>query len=635
MKLSVTLLVINDEVNIQKCLDSVKSIADEIIVAVDDRTTDKSLKIAKMFTSKVFLVPHHDNFHINKKKVNERATGDWVLQLDSDEIVTSELKKEIKDLLAGKSFGYDSWASPIKRLFGKKPKVLAAPATAYYLPRRNFFLGRYLSHAGQYPDPVIRLFQNGKASLPAKDVHEQMEVDGTTGWLRGELDHYATPDFGRYLSRENRYSSLTAGKLKKIGLKITLKNTLNYLFFKPLVTFLSLYFRYRGFLDGFPGFVFSLYSGFHHAFSYMKLWELYENDKTCLPAGRIKVKIEGGEHSAGRGVGFYRNNLVSALGELDGVEVVVENSDLVHYTFFDLFYHTLPNSSDVPTVVTIHDLTPLVLPEYYPMGLRAKLNFDRQKMALKNVSAIITDSNNSKKDIVDILKIKPEKVFVTYLAVDNAYSKTPTDKTLIEVREKYHLPKKFILYVGGINANKNLVRLAKAAIKLNVHLVFVGSEFVKYPVETFSIKKILGLQSIHPEVYEFTKLMEIIKNNSQIHVLGFVGNEDLNVIYRLANLYCQPSFYEGFGLPVLEAMTAGCPVVSSNSGSLPEIYPPGAISFDPRNQADIETALQKALILKKKDRDNLIKSGQEKATEFSWEKTARETYAVYSSILNR
>ena len=350
---------------------------------------------------------------------------------------------------------------------------------------------------------------------------------------------------------------------------------------------------------------------------------------------KIKVKIEGGEDSAGRGVGFYRNNLVSALGELDGVEVVVENSDLVHYTSFDLFYHTLPNSSDVPTVVTIHDLTPLVLPEYYPMGLRAKLNFDRQKMALKNVSAIITDSNNSKKDIVDILKIKPEKVFVTYLAVDNAYSKTPTDKTLIEVREKYHLPKKFILYVGGINANKNLVRLAKAAIKLNVHLVFVGSEFVKYPVETFSIKKILGLQSIHPEVYEFTKLMEIIKNNSQIHVLGFVGNEDLNVIYRLANLYCQPSFYEGFGLPVLEAMTAGCPVVSSNSGSLPEIYPPGAISFDPRNQADIETALQKALILKKKDRDNLIKSGQEKATEFSWEKTARETYAVYSSILNR
>jgi len=350
---------------------------------------------------------------------------------------------------------------------------------------------------------------------------------------------------------------------------------------------------------------------------------------------KIRAKVKGEEHSTGRGVGFYRNNLVSALGRLDGIEVVDENPDIIHYTFFDPFYPTLPNSFRVPTVVTIHDLTPLVLPEYYPTGIRAKLNFGRQKLALKNVSAVITDSNNSKKDIVNILKIKPEKVFVTYLAVDDAYSKTPTEKTLATVREKYHLPEKFILYVGGVNPNKNLVRLAQAIIKLNVPAVLVGSEFAKTPVETFSIKKILGLQSVHPEVYEFTKLMEIIKNNSQIHVLGFVGNEDLNVIYRLANLYCQPSFYEGFGLPVLEAMTAGCPVVSSNSGSLPEIYPLGAISFDPRNQADIETALQKALILKKKDRDNLIKVGQEKATEFSWEKTARETYAVYSSILNR
>jgi glycosyltransferase involved in cell wall biosynthesis len=348
---------------------------------------------------------------------------------------------------------------------------------------------------------------------------------------------------------------------------------------------------------------------------------------------KIKVKIEGGEDSAGRGVGFYRNNLVSALGELDGVEVVVENSDLVHYTFFDLFYHTLPNSSDVPTVVTIHDLTPLVLPEYYPMGIRAKLNFDRQKMALKNVSAIITDSNNSKKDIVDILKIKPEKVFVTYLAVDNAYSKTPTDKTLIEVREKYHLPKKFILYVGGINANKNLVRLAKAAIKLNVHLVFVGSEFVKYPVETFSLKKLLGIQKVHPEIKQFEKLQQLAAGNPLFHFLGFVSAGELNTIYHLASLYCQPSLYEGFGLPLLEAMTAECPIISSNSGSLPEIYPEGTINFDPEDQSEIESALKKGLNLNKKDRENLIKAGKEKASGFSWKKTAQETYNIYLSIL--
>jgi glycosyltransferase involved in cell wall biosynthesis len=276
--LSVTLATYNEEARLARCLSAIKDIASEIII-VDGSSTDKTVIIAKSFDAKVTVTDNPPVFHINKQKANDLAKGDWVLQLDADEIVTSELKKEIKDLLAGKSFGYDSWVSPIKRLLGRRVTPLSAPAVAYYLTRKNFFLDRQLKHAGQYPDPVIRFFQNGKASLPAKDVHEQMEVDGTIGWLRGELDHCATPDFGRYLSRENRYSSLTAGKLKKIGLKITLKNTLNYLFFKPLVTFLSLYFRYRGFLDGFPGFVFSLYSGFHHAFSYMKLWELYKNDK--------------------------------------------------------------------------------------------------------------------------------------------------------------------------------------------------------------------------------------------------------------------------------------------------------------------------------------------------------------------
>jgi len=277
--LSVTLLVLNDEINTKNCLNSVKGLADEIIIAVDDQTSDRTLEVAKKYTNKAFLVPHQDNFHLNKIKANEKATCDWVLQLDSDEIVTDELKKEIERLLEGNYFGCDSWVSPIKKILGKRATLLRKPAAAYYLPRKNFFLGRYLKNAGQYPDPVIRLFKRGSALLPGQDVHEQMMVTGKIGWLTGELDHRATPDFSRYLLRENRYSSLAAQSLKKAKVKINFFNTLNYLFFKPLGTFLSLYFRYRGFLDGFPGFVFSLYSGFHHAFSYMKLWELYRTEK--------------------------------------------------------------------------------------------------------------------------------------------------------------------------------------------------------------------------------------------------------------------------------------------------------------------------------------------------------------------
>ncbi len=276
--LSVVLATFNEEANIISCLNSVKDLATETIV-VDESSTDKTREIAKKFGAKVFKVKHEPIFHVTKNKAIRKATGNWVLQLDADERLTSKMKNEISNLLEGKYFGVDSWQSPLKRalIIFPIPKKLSQPANAYWLPRKNLFLGRYLKHTGQYPDPVIRLFQNGKAILPAISVHEQMKVQGTVGWLQSDLDHLATPRFERYLERENRYSDLEAKDLYKNGVKISLLNTLNYLFFKPLATLISLYIRHRGFLDGFPGFVFSLYSGFHHAFSYMKLWEIYKN----------------------------------------------------------------------------------------------------------------------------------------------------------------------------------------------------------------------------------------------------------------------------------------------------------------------------------------------------------------------
>jgi glycosyltransferase involved in cell wall biosynthesis len=276
--LSVVLATKNEQENIVDCLKSVKPIADEIIV-FDESSTDKTRELAKKHGAKVFKTKHEPIFHITKNKAIKKAKSDWILQLDADERLTSGLRREIAGLLSGKYFGLDSWISPLKKflLIFPKPQKLTEPAAAYWLPRRNFFLGRYLKHAGQYPDPVIRLLQKGKAILPAKDVHEQMKVKGRVGWMGSDLDHLATPRFERYLKRENSYSNLEAQHLYDRGVQITFFNTLSYLFFKPLKTFLSLYLRYRGILDGFPGFVFSLYSGFHHAFSYMKLWEIYKN----------------------------------------------------------------------------------------------------------------------------------------------------------------------------------------------------------------------------------------------------------------------------------------------------------------------------------------------------------------------
>lgn len=349
---------------------------------------------------------------------------------------------------------------------------------------------------------------------------------------------------------------------------------------------------------------------------------------------KIKVKLEGGEHSAGRGVGFYRNNLGEALAKLDGIEIVDANPDLVHYPFFDLFYPTLPQRLDHPTVVTIHDLTPLVLPDLYPLGLRARLALFAQKRALKPVAAILTDSLNSKNDLVRFFHPVPNKIFVTPLAADPEYQKKPSRDFIQSVKRKYRLPDKFILYVGGINANKNLVRLAQAAISLNIPLVLVGSEFTKAPLKTLSLKGLLGLQKVHPEIQEFFKLRQLISQNPLFSTPGFVPTEELNAIYRLASLYCQPSLYEGFGLPVLEAMTAGCLVVCTDTGSLPEIYPHGTITFPPQNQTEIEGAIKKSLSLSSKEKASLVAAAKQKAKDFSWEKTAKLTQAVYLSVLS-
>jgi len=280
--LSVVLATLNEEANISACLKSVQGLASEIIVC-DESSTDKTRVIAKDLGARVFKVPHADIFHITKNRAIAKATGDWILQLDADERLTPGLKREIKSLLQGSSFGYSHYLTPTKRLLNRflpvfpPPHKLTAPASAYYLPRKNWFLTRYLTHTGQYPDPVIRLFQRGQAILPAKDVHEQMRVDGVIGWMAGDLDHYATPTFSRYLLRENRYSSLHATDLFNQGVRPGLANTIKYLLLLPISIFLSLYIRHRGFLDGFPGFVFSLFSGLHHSLSYLKLWSKLQN----------------------------------------------------------------------------------------------------------------------------------------------------------------------------------------------------------------------------------------------------------------------------------------------------------------------------------------------------------------------
>ena len=136
-------------------------------------------------------------------------------------------------------------------------------------------------------------------------------------------------------------------------------------------------------------------------------------------------------------------------------------------------------------------------------------------------------------------------------------------------------------------------------------------------------------EPVHPELIDMVRL----KVYKHLILPGFVSNEDLNALYHLASLYAQPSFYEGFGLPLLEAMTAGCLIVSSNSSSLPEIYHQDAITFNPHKLASMEKALKKALDLSPKAKQNQIEMAKNKASTFSWSKTAKATLEVYRKVI--
>lgn len=249
--LSVVLATYNEAKNLKKCLDSVTDIADEIII-VDGESSDDTVVIAQKYNAKIITTTNKPIFHINKQMAIDAASSDWILQLDADEVVSEEMQKALLLL-----------------------KQKGSPKAAFWLKRKNYFLGRFLTKGGQYPDPVIRLFKRGKARLPQKSVHEQMVVDGDSGTFPGHLLHYNAPTFKRYITNANRYTLLTAKELQAAGIQLTFVNDFKYLIIKPKLTFVSIYFRHRGYQDGLPGFVFALFSGLHHALSYMKLGDLY------------------------------------------------------------------------------------------------------------------------------------------------------------------------------------------------------------------------------------------------------------------------------------------------------------------------------------------------------------------------
>lgn len=281
MKLSVVLATFNEEKNIVRCLQSVKEVADEMIV-VDGSSSDKTVELAKGVGARVIVTENHPIFHINKQKALEEAKGEWILQLDADEVVSSSLSDEIIKIISMTDSEITRYESNInnKKLLLRHLELIEKrdgqigdrtnEYTAFFIPRLNFFLGKFLRFGGVYPDGVIRLVKNGKAHFPCKSVHEQIAISGRVGWLQSDLLHFADRTFSQYLYRNNRYINLIVDELKEEHMQINIRNTLNYLLVKPLNWFLLTQIRHKGILDGWQGVVFSFFSALRFPRAYLR-----------------------------------------------------------------------------------------------------------------------------------------------------------------------------------------------------------------------------------------------------------------------------------------------------------------------------------------------------------------------------
>ena len=293
MTLSVVIITYNEEANIARTLQSVMPLVRDgrgEIIVVDSGSTDRTIEIAKSFGAKVF-VEEWKGYAAQKNSAIDKATGDWILSLDADEEVDSEL---VATLRAGEQSG-----DPHEWCLTAGPSVPhpskgGSPA-GLFVRRRNYFLGRSLQYGGFWPDPKLRLFQRGRGRFEDRAVHEDIQVDGRTGRIQhGALIHHSYPTLSDYIDHMNHYSSLGAEMVvakanshfsqnrREVGHpdqghppsnQPSISFSLVNIVFRPLATFIYNYFFRLGFLDGREGLLLHLYHSVYVSWKYAKAWE--------------------------------------------------------------------------------------------------------------------------------------------------------------------------------------------------------------------------------------------------------------------------------------------------------------------------------------------------------------------------
>ena len=283
-------------------------------------------------------------------------------------------------------------------------------------------------------------------------------------------------------------------------------------------------------------------------------------------------------------------------------------------------HYVLPMGLGCPSVVTIHDCIHLRFPQYLPGRIAHAYARASMWRAANGSDRVITVSEASKRDILHYFDVPPGKIEVIYNAIDERFGRDPDQDAVERVRQRYQLDHAFVLYVGNIKPHKNLVRLIEAFARVRqrspgpLTLLIIGDEISKLPV----LRRAVHNHKLHKHV----------------RFLGFLPDDMLAALYRLASVFVFPSLYEGFGLPPLEAMASGTPVITSNVSSLAEVAGDAAMLVDPYDVGAIADGIRRVLT-EPALAARLRERGLRRAREFSWDEAAARTQAIYRALGDR
>ena len=649
-KISAVIITFNEEEYIGQCIKSVAEVADEIVV-VDSFSTDRTKEIC--LSQGVRFIEHpFEGYRDQKNFALTQASFDYVLSLDADEELSPKLEKSI--LAVKQDFRYDG----------------------YKFNRLNSFCGKWIYHTSLSPERKIRLFNRKKAQWVGLNIHETVSLNNpkSVKILKGNLTHWLYNSYEESIEKMNRYTTLLASEYYNQGIK----SSAIRLLINPSWRFIHSFFLKGGFIDGYDGFVVSRYLSVTCFLKYVKLRNLYIKAKkskqdtatftnvfSSIQTGADEViskpisigfdaKRAFFNHS---GLGNYSRNLLYALAKYNPENsyhlftpktkgrFVVEYEDQFSlikpnqtvFRFVNSLWRVLYMKNDikrqklnifhglsqelpfgieqtgVKSVVTVHDLIFMRFPEFYNW-IDAKIYYWKLVHACRVSDYIVAISEQTKQDLIKFLNVQPCKVGVIHQGCNPYFWKSYSKEFFREVRTKYKLPERYLLYIGTIEERKNLLGIVKAMhiADINIPLVVIGRKVNIY------YKKVLNYIAIH-------KMENIIFPERVLNI-------ELPVIYQNSECFIYPSFFEGFGIPLLEALVSKTPVITTKRLCFTEAAGPGSIYVDPYDSEMIGEAILK-VVNNKEIRNKMITIGADYANNFREDVIAGNYMKLYSSLL--